>query len=140
MKIIPPLVLLLTVVIGCVQQGPPKEFKNKKPLVDESVVLGPKAWRSWRFVVDQKGARINGSYKTADGADHEIIFYVTDPQSKESLQKDNTGRYLYKSIDSKHRHMNAVLRELDPGEYYLLFQNESSTAEHDVSVRMYLEW
>ena len=122
------------------QQNPPKEFKNKKTLVDETVVLRPKEWRSWRFVIDQKEARINGSYKTIDGVDHEIIFYVTDAESKESLQKTNTGSYYYRSIDSRHRHMNAVLRDLDPGEYYLLFQNESPNAKHNITIRMSQEW
>lgn len=66
--------------------------------------------------------------------------YVTDPQSKDSLQTTNTGRYDYKSIDSKNRRMNAVLKDLAQGDYYLLFWNESKDTAYTVSIKMSLEY
>jgi len=92
------------------------------------------------FAVREKGTRINGSYKSEDGVDHEIIFYVTDSASKDSLREKNSGTYFFKSVDNRtRRHMNAVIRDLDPDEYFLLFHNESTSAAHKIRVRMYLE-
>jgi len=132
--------MLLIVVLGCGKTSPPKDYVGRVPVLVEDVVLQPGEWRSWPFQVTEAGSRINGSFSTPDGKEHEILLYVTDPESKDTLQTKNTGRYAYRSIDSKNRRMNSVLTDLDTGEYYLLFRNESKDVPHTVRIRMYLEY
>lgn len=140
-RLIFPLGLLAAVAVGCMGPSRQKVFSDRVQIVNETVQLGPKAWLTLPFTVKEKGARINGSYKTADGVDHEIIFYVTDEGSKDSLAANGTGRYYFRSLDSRTRqHMRSVLRDLDPGEYYLLFHNESESAGHVVDIKMSIEW
>ena len=140
MKIIFPILVLLTVVLGCAGD-PPKERTNRREIVVEEIAIPAGGWRSWPFSVTEENARINGSYTTEDGKEFEILFYVTDPASRESLENKNTGRYHFRSLDSRTRkHFNTILHQLDRGEYSLLFHNESDVNEHRVKVRMYLEY
>lgn len=136
-----PILLLLAAVLGCVSGRPVKEYKNKISVVNEEVVIRPGGWHTWRFSIKEEGARINGSYSTEGGADQEVLFYVADPEYIDSLQKNQTGRYHFKSIDSRaNTHMTSVTRQLDPGDYYVLFHNESKLANRTVRVRMFVEW
>jgi hypothetical protein len=140
MRIVLPLLIFLAVVMGCAGE-PEKARANRRNLVVEDVAIPAGGWHSWPFAVTEENARINGSYMTADGKETEIIFYVTDPASRDSLEKNNTGRYSYRSIDSRTRkHLNSILQPLDRGQYVILFHNESGADEHVVKVRLYLEY
>lgn len=132
--------ILFLVILGCSGSSTPKVYATRVPVLVEDAVLQPGEWRSWPFQVKEPGSRINGSFSTPDGKEYEILMYVTDPQSKDSLQTTNTGRYDYKSIDSKNRRMNAVLKDLAQGDYYLLFRNESKDTAYTVSIKMSLEY
>lgn len=139
MKILIPLTMLLLAVLGCFETSTPKTYHSKSPIVTEDVEIGPGEWHSWPFKVE-KHARINGSYTTASGVDHEIIFYVVDAANKESIERNQTGSFHFRSLDDrKVRHLNSVVRELPPGDYYVMFHNESKTTNHTVKVRMHLE-
>jgi len=134
-----PIVLLLAVALGCVNNKSKASYSNKTAIVNDDVRIPPGEWRSWPFTVE-KDSRINGSYSTQDGVDYEIVFYVTDPENKESIENNETGRYEFRSIDFRTRkHFNTVLHNIEPGQYHLLFHNESTEKEHTVKIRMYLE-
>ena len=134
-----PMIIILFAILGCYQGRPQKEYQTTT-ILKEDVVLQPGEWRSWPFKVVEKGSRINGSFSTVEQQDFDILLYVTDPVSKDSLQTSNTGSYNYRSIDSKNRHMTGVVKDLDPGDYYLLFRNESKDQPRTVRIRMYIEY
>lgn len=139
MKLLFPIFLLLTVVIGCSGVRPQKEWKVAATIAKEDVSIAPGEWKTWKFTAD-KASRVSGSYSTKAGVDHEIVFYVVDPANKDSIQKNQTGAYEFRSLDSRtRRHLTSVSREIPAGEYYLMFLNESRSTDHTVEVRMYLE-
>lgn len=68
------------------------------------------------------------------------MFYVTDPESAVTLREKNVGRYNYRTVDSRgSNYARTALKDLDPGDYVFLFQNESETDSISISIRMYLE-
>lgn len=139
MKFAIPVLILLTAVLGCAGLKPAKSFTSETAIVNEDVRIPPGEWRSWPFTVETD-ARINGSFSTEEGVDNEIVFYVTDPENKESIEKNETGRYEFRSIDFRtRRHFNTVLHNIKPGQYHLLFHNESAEKARTVKIRMYLE-
>lgn len=139
MKFAIPILVLFAAVLGCVNSKPARSFTTKSAIVNEDIRIPPGEWRSWPFTAGDN-SRINGSFSTQDAVDGEIVFYVTDPANKESIERDETGRFEFRSVDFRtRRHFNSVLHDLDPGPYYLLFHNESTDKEHTVKIRMYLE-
>lgn len=137
-----PILLLLVAVLGCGDFRPQKNaYKNKRQLVNEYFEIAPGEWRAWPFEVTERAARVNGSYSTQGGADHEIEFWVVKDKYKEQIMQKGTGEFVYRSTEAgSGRHRQSILREIEPGNYYLLFRSESSSREHSVTVRMSLEW
>lgn len=139
MRIFFPTLLFVAVVLGCSGIPSQKTYTEKTQILNEDMNIEPLGWHSWDFSVGD-GGRVNGSYTTASGVDHEIVFYIVDPANKDSIQKDQTGSFHFRSLDrTKNQHLQSVVKELPPGDYVLMFHNESRSAEHTVKVRMFLE-
>jgi hypothetical protein len=136
-----PITLILFAVLGCGggELFKPKTYTTSKPIVMEDVEIKPLGWHSWPFKAE-KDARVNGSYSTVSGADHEIIFYIVDAANKDAIERDQTGSFYFRSLDDrKVKHLTSVMREIPPGDYFVMFHNESKTSDHTVKVRMHLE-
>ncbi len=89
------------------------------------------------------GGRGPDEWKLLDrnGVYHEIEFWVVEDRYKDRIRDDGTGRFVYCSTEAgTGRHRQTILREIDPGNYYVLFRNESDALAHTVKVNMFVEW
>ena len=141
MKLPFPIIFLFLTLLGCGGSDlfKPKTYSTVRPIISEDVDIEPLGWHVWPFKAD-KDARVNGSYSTDSGIDHEIIFYIVDAANKDSIERDQTGSYYFRSLDDrKSRHLSSVMREIPAGDYFVMFHNESRSSNHNVKVRLHLE-
>jgi hypothetical protein len=140
MRLILPIIIILTTAFACTETAPPKEWSVKETLLDKNVEMAPLAWHSFPFKINEKGSRVNGSFDTGTDKSYPIMFYVTDPESAITLKERDVGSYDYRSVNSRGTtYSAAIVKELDPGDYVFLFHNESESESRKVNIKMSVE-